>query len=144
MQRIVITSSCGAILSLPLSKPTVFSEQDWNLNVIKEVQEMGNKSAPSTPYRASKTLAEKGGSFFEYLVFRRLTFFCKSAAWDFYEQHKSQIKWDLAVINPPFVGRFQFLQKLKISLSFATNCRITGVRGEQWFHLNRRARSDKQ
>ena len=64
MQRIVITSSCGAILSLPLSKPTVFSEQDWNLNVIKEVQEMGDKSPPSTPYRASKTLAEKGEFFF--------------------------------------------------------------------------------
>ena len=66
MQRIVITSSCAAVLSLPLSKPTVFSEQDWNLGSIKDVQEMGNKTPPSTTYRASKTLAEKGG-FFIYL-----------------------------------------------------------------------------
>ena len=60
MQRIVITSSCAAVMSLPLSKPTVFSEQDWNLGAIKEVQEMGNKSPPGTVYRASKTSAEKG------------------------------------------------------------------------------------
>jgi len=82
VQRIVITSSCASILSLSLSKPTVFSEQDWNLGSIKEV-EMGDKS-PSTAYHASKTLAEK-------------------SAWDFYELHKAQIKWDLAVINPPFL-----------------------------------------
>ena len=115
VQRIVITSSCGAILSLPLSKPTVFNEQDWNLNVIKEVQEMGNKSPPSTPYRASKTLAEKGGVFLNlsFGLFLTLFFFCKSAAWDFYEQHRSQIKWDLAVINPPFVGLFFFFRKIK-------------------------------
>ena len=63
MQRIVITSSCAAVLS-PVSKPTVFSEQDWNLSAIKEVEEKGNKSPPSTVYRASKTLAEKGASGF--------------------------------------------------------------------------------
>ena len=59
MQRIVITSSSVAAMSLPLSKPTVFSEQDWNLKAIKEVQEMGNKFPP-TVYCASKALAEKG------------------------------------------------------------------------------------
>jgi len=84
VQRIVITSSCASVMS-PVSKPTVFSEQDWNLSAIKEVEEKGiDNSPPSIVYRASKTLAEK-------------------AAWDFYEQHKSEIKWDLAVINPPFV-----------------------------------------
>jgi hypothetical protein len=105
VQRIVITSSCAAILSLPLSKPTVFSEEDWNSGSIKDVQEMGNKTPPSTVYRASKTLAEKGG-FLNILSFGLLLFKCflRSAAWDFYEQHKSQIKWDVAVINPPFVS----------------------------------------
>ena len=68
VQRVVITSSCAAVLSLPVSKPTVFSEQDWNLNSIKEIQEKGDKSPPYTAYRASKTLAEKGAFFcFEYL-----------------------------------------------------------------------------
>lgn len=67
VQRIVVTSSCAAVISLPVSKPTVFSEQDWNLASIKEIQEKGNKAPPSTAYRASKTLAEKGG-FFEYIL----------------------------------------------------------------------------
>ena len=69
VQRIVITSSCAAVLSLPLSKPTVFSEQDWNLGSIKEVEENGNKSHPGTVYRASKTLAEKGWLFLNILSF---------------------------------------------------------------------------
>ena len=113
MQRIVITSSCGAVLSLPLSKPTVFSEEDWNLGSMKDVQEMGNKTPPSTVYRASKTLAEKGG-FLNILSFRLpLTCFLESAAWDFYDQHKSQIKWDLVVINPPFVSCFFFTKIIR-------------------------------
>ena len=68
MQRIVITSSSSAVLS-PVSKPIVFSEQDWNLSSIKEVQEKGDKWPPYTLYRASKTrtLAEKGAFCFEYL-----------------------------------------------------------------------------
>jgi hypothetical protein len=94
---------------LPLpkdSKPAVFSEQDWGLSAIKEVQEMGNKSPPPTVYRASKTLAEKGG-FLNILSFGLpLTCFLQSAAWDFYDQYKPQIKWDLAVINPPMVSWF--------------------------------------
>ena len=113
MQRIVITSSCAAVLSLPLSKPTVFSEQDWNLSAMKEVHEKGNKSLPVAVYFASKTLAEKG-VFFEYLVFRspsEVTCFLQSAAWSFYEQHKSQIKWDLVVINPPLVSFFTTIKR---------------------------------
>ena len=65
MQRIVITSSCSAVITPSLSEPTVFSEQDWNLSSVKEVQELGNKSLPFTAYHASKSLAEKGG-FFEF------------------------------------------------------------------------------
>ena len=106
MQRIVITSSCSAVISPPLSKGTVFSEQDWNLSSVKEIEEMGNKSHPGIAYSASKTLAEKG-SFLNNLSFGLpLKCFLQSAAWDFYEQHKPQIKWDLVVINPPFVSFF--------------------------------------
>ena len=63
MQRIVITSSAAAVSSGPLvlTKPAVLSEQDWNLDSIKEFQEKGNKTPPITLYCASKTLAEKGG-----------------------------------------------------------------------------------
>ena len=63
VQRIVITSSVAAVMTLTVSKPTVFSEQDWNLTCIKEIQEKGNKSPPTTVYLASKTLAEKGVFF---------------------------------------------------------------------------------
>jgi hypothetical protein len=123
VQRIVITSSSAAVSSLPVSKPTVFSEQDWNLTSVKEVQENSDKSPPSTltAYRASKTLAERGVFLFlNILSFGLpLTCFLQSAAWDFYEQHKPQIKWDLAVINPPFVSFF-FYVKIIIKRHLAT------------------------
>ena len=63
VQRIVVTSSCAAVMS-PKSGPFVFSEQDWNLSAIKEVQEKGDETPPGISYRASKTLAEKGVFFF--------------------------------------------------------------------------------
>ena len=68
VQRIVVTSSCAAVMS-PKSGPTVFSEQDWNLSAIKEVQEKGDNTPPGISYRASKTLAEKGVFFFGFFFF---------------------------------------------------------------------------
>ena len=94
---------------------------------------MGNKSGPAIAYCASKTLAEKG-DFLNILSFGLpLTCFLQSAAWDFYEEHKPRIKWDLVVIIPPPVKFFFFLLYTSI-----VNSRITGVRGEKWFPLNRR------
>ncbi|KAF8959849.1 hypothetical protein BDZ97DRAFT_1940549 [Flammula alnicola] len=83
VKRIVVTSSCAAVMSPP-PKPSVFSERDWNLTSPREVEELGAKSPPMTIYRASKVLAEK-------------------SAWEFYEKVKSEVHWDLTVINPPFV-----------------------------------------
>ena len=68
MQRIVITSSGAAVITVPQSKPTVYTEQDWNSSSVKVVEEMGNKSPPVIAYYASKTLAEKGG-FLNILAF---------------------------------------------------------------------------
>ena len=68
LQRIVITSSCSSVMSTPISKPTVFSERDWNESSIKAVRELGDKAPPMEVYRASKTLAEKG-DFFILLIF---------------------------------------------------------------------------
>ena len=81
MQRIVITSSGSAVITEP-SKPTVFSEQDWNLSSIKEVEEMGNKCRPGIAYCASKTLAEKGG-FISYSSGRPLTMFLAISGLEF-------------------------------------------------------------
>jgi len=83
VKRVVVTSSCAAVLQVE-PEPKTFSELDWNEQAPKEVAEMGRAAPAITKYRASKTLAER-------------------AAWDFVEKHKSEIEWDLVVINPPFV-----------------------------------------
>lgn len=63
VKRIVITSSCAAVLK-PKPRPATFSEADWNDEAIKEVEEKGMKTHPLTIYMASKTLAEKCTSCF--------------------------------------------------------------------------------
>ena len=83
VKRIVVTSSCAAVLT-PSTEPRVFSEEDWNEASIAEVKEKGRAAGAPAKYRASKTLAER-------------------AAWEFYEKHKSEVGWDLVVLNPPFV-----------------------------------------
>ncbi|KAF8999630.1 hypothetical protein BDQ17DRAFT_1308413 [Cyathus striatus] len=83
IKRIVVTSSCASVMSPP-SVPTKFSEKDWNETSPRVVAEQGRAAAPITKYLASKTLAEK-------------------SAWEFYNKHKSEVSWDLAVINPPFI-----------------------------------------
>ncbi|OSD07838.1 NAD-P-binding protein [Trametes coccinea BRFM310] len=83
VKRVVITSSCAAVLT-PSTEPRVFSESDWNEASIQEVKEKGRDAAGPAKYRASKTLAER-------------------AAWEFYEQNKGSLSWDLVVLNPPFV-----------------------------------------
>ncbi|KAJ8508026.1 hypothetical protein ONZ45_g9660 [Pleurotus djamor] len=83
VKRVVITSSCASVLEVNPT-PTKFSEKDWNQQSLDQVKEQGKAAAGITKYRASKTLAEK-------------------AAWEFVEKHKNEIKWDIAVINPPYV-----------------------------------------
>ncbi|KAK7472052.1 hypothetical protein VKT23_000163 [Stygiomarasmius scandens] len=83
IKRIVITSSGAAILRVE-PQPTLFSEENWNEQSPKDIEEQGRSAPAITKYRASKALAEK-------------------AAWAFYHRHKPQISWDLVVINPPFV-----------------------------------------
>ncbi|EPQ50349.1 NAD P-binding protein [Gloeophyllum trabeum ATCC 11539] len=83
VKRIVVTSSCAAVLEIPTS-PRVFTEKDWNQQALKEVEEKGRDALVMNKYRASKTLAEK-------------------AAWEFVEKNKGSIGWDLVVLNPPYV-----------------------------------------
>jgi hypothetical protein len=44
----------------PPSKPTVFSENDWNTVSIEDVEKNGVDAISMSKYRTSKTLAEKG------------------------------------------------------------------------------------
>ncbi|KAF8875091.1 hypothetical protein CPB84DRAFT_1966828 [Gymnopilus junonius] len=84
VKRIVITSSSAAIHRV-ITQPThIFDETQWGDEAIEIVQEKGRDAPPMMKYKASKTLAEK-------------------AAWDFYNQHKNEVQWDLVVLHPPFV-----------------------------------------
>ncbi|KAF5320417.1 hypothetical protein D9611_010718 [Ephemerocybe angulata] len=83
LKRIVITSSIAAVWT-PGPGARTFSEEDWNTQYVSEVEKLGSKTNPMAVYGASKVLAEK-------------------AAWDFYQAHKSEVQWDIAIINPPMV-----------------------------------------
>lgn len=83
VKRIILTSSGAAILARP-SEPTLYSEEDWNDESVQDIEQNGANAKPESGYRASKTISER-------------------AAWKFVEDHKSNINWDLAVINPPVV-----------------------------------------
>jgi nucleoside-diphosphate-sugar epimerase len=101
VKRVVITSSVAAVWSsLPHHK--VFTEVDFNDQVIEAVEKEGKKANGVAKYAASKTLAEKG--VFRCLLSGNL---CDAkhytAAWDFYHKHKASINWDLTVLTPPFV-----------------------------------------
>ncbi|KZP19766.1 D-lactaldehyde dehydrogenase [Athelia psychrophila] len=85
VKRVVITSSCAAIVQDSTTSPPTpqfFSELNWNEQAEHFVKTQGKAAAPSHKYRASKTLAEK-------------------AAWRFVKENS--VGWDLVVINPPFV-----------------------------------------
>ncbi|KAG6333457.1 hypothetical protein ID866_5627, partial [Astraeus odoratus] len=83
VKRVVITSSVGAVVR-DEPTPTTFTEKDWNLQSLEIVNEQGENAPKLAIYRASKTLAEQ-------------------AAWKFVEEHKQEINWDIAVLNPPYV-----------------------------------------
>ncbi|OSD07835.1 NAD(P)-binding protein [Trametes coccinea BRFM310] len=83
VKRIVITSSCAAVIT-PSEEPRVFDESDWNELSLQEVTEKGRAASGHMKYCASKVLAER-------------------AAWEFYERNKSAVSWDLVVLNPPWV-----------------------------------------
>ncbi|CEL00426.1 hypothetical protein ASPCAL00028 [Aspergillus calidoustus] len=83
IRRIVITSSCAAILDTSEVKMVV-SEQDWNDQRVQECETLGRSASGLSKYSASKTLTER-------------------AAWEFVEANKERISWDLATINPPYI-----------------------------------------
>ncbi|PCH42507.1 NAD(P)-binding protein [Wolfiporia cocos MD-104 SS10] len=83
VKRVVVTSSCAAVLSV-LPEPHVFNESDWNDQSVDLINQQGADADQVVKYLASKTLAER-------------------AAWEFLEKNKGKINWDLVVINPPYV-----------------------------------------
>ncbi|THH09441.1 hypothetical protein EW145_g2001 [Phellinidium pouzarii] len=87
LKRIVVTSSGTAVYepgATDAKSTGVLNESSWNESSVTEVREKGRAASQWAKYCASKTLAER-------------------AAWDFVEKHKSEISWDLTVLNPPYV-----------------------------------------
>ena len=83
VKRVVLTSSCTAIAT-PGTEGTTVDERDWNEWSIKEVRTKGREAHGLDKNRASKTLSER-------------------AAWDWYEEHKQELGWDIVVLNPSLV-----------------------------------------
>ncbi|THG95051.1 hypothetical protein EW026_g6529 [Hermanssonia centrifuga] len=83
VKRVVVTSSCAAVLTAD-PNPRVFTEDDWNELSVKEVETKGSEASAFDKYRASKTLAER-------------------AAWAFMKLNADKLHFDLVVLNPPFV-----------------------------------------
>ncbi|KAG6864909.1 hypothetical protein C0991_006438 [Blastosporella zonata] len=90
VKRVAVTSSCASVFEVGVDK--VFNELDWNELAVREINEHGDAASGLSKYCASKTFAEKGE-----LLFKIIT------AWEFYEQNKASIKWDLSALNPTFV-----------------------------------------
>ncbi|KAF9554191.1 D-lactaldehyde dehydrogenase [Agrocybe pediades] len=84
VKRIIITSSCAAVMRDVKAPGSIFNEDDWADEAIQAVKEHGKEAPARAKYRASKALAERG-------------------AWEFCEQHKDEIQWDLVTILPPVV-----------------------------------------
>jgi nucleoside-diphosphate-sugar epimerase len=83
LKRLILTSSVAAVRE-DNTVPRTFDESNWNNSAVEAVKTRGSAAGPVMIYLASKTLAEK-------------------AAWEFVAAHKSEISWDLVVINPPFI-----------------------------------------
>ncbi|KAG6329779.1 hypothetical protein ID866_9311 [Astraeus odoratus] len=83
VRRVVYTSSGSTVLR-EVTTPTVFTDNDWNIECLDAVKDQGENAPSSQKYRASKTLAEQ-------------------AAWKFVEDHREEIHWDLTVLNPPYI-----------------------------------------
>ncbi|KAL7277942.1 hypothetical protein ACG7TL_007890 [Trametes sanguinea] len=84
VQRAVIVSSMAATASAFVAPARAYTEEDWNEQAVKIVEEQGKNALSMLKYDASKVLAER-------------------AAWDFYEKHKLEATFDLTMINPSWV-----------------------------------------
>ncbi|SNX88046.1 related to GRE2 - methylglyoxal reductase (NADPH-dependent) [Melanopsichium pennsylvanicum] len=82
VKRVVITSSFAAILDSSRQGHIVYTEKDWNISSVENVEKKGKDQEGPDAYRASKTMAER-------------------ATWQFVEENKPS--WDLVTINPPLV-----------------------------------------
>ncbi|EIW83695.1 D-lactaldehyde dehydrogenase [Coniophora puteana RWD-64-598 SS2] len=82
-KRVVITSSMAAV-EYQSDHPVTYTEKDWNVTTMAESDEKAENASSYAKYCASKVKSEQ-------------------AVWEFVEKHKSEISWDVSVLNPPWV-----------------------------------------
>jgi nucleoside-diphosphate-sugar epimerase len=83
LKRLILTSSVATVRE-DTAVPHAFTESNWNDSAVERVKTKGSRAGPVTIYMASKTLVEK-------------------VAWKFVAAHRSEISWDLVVMNPPWI-----------------------------------------
>ncbi|KAH6912975.1 D-lactaldehyde dehydrogenase [Coprinopsis sp. MPI-PUGE-AT-0042] len=83
VKRIVISSSMASVAQTSDPAGTFYDHTKWNEESLRNVEELGEKAHPRDMYGASKLLAER-------------------AAWNFYEEHKHALSWDITVLNIPW------------------------------------------
>jgi hypothetical protein len=101
----VITGSIVSVISDP-DQPTFFTESDWHEAAVQTIKREGDKADPGVIYTASKVLAEKGMCAVVFQTVPADTncdYLDTTAAWEYYEENKGKIGWDLVVLLPPFV-----------------------------------------
>ena len=85
VRRVVLLSSCAAVVDPHATGPRVYDETCWNEVDVEEVKTKGRDAPQLSKYRASKTFAER-------------------KAWEYYAQAQAKgERWDFVVINPPWV-----------------------------------------
>jgi nucleoside-diphosphate-sugar epimerase len=77
-----VTASVASVVHWTSTRPTPWTEDDWNTESVTVVEEQGVHAPDVDKYCASKSLAEK-------------------AAWDF--KRTNDVSWDLVTLCPPFV-----------------------------------------
>ncbi|EKM52532.1 uncharacterized protein PHACADRAFT_149258 [Phanerochaete carnosa HHB-10118-sp] len=93
VKRVVVTSSCSAVLTVDPNHERWYNEKNWNEQSICEVEAKGRNASNVDKYHASKSLAER-------------------AAWKFVEENRGAVNFDLVTMNPPYVYG-PFLQEVK-------------------------------
>jgi nucleoside-diphosphate-sugar epimerase len=101
VKRVIYTSSCAAAITAQREGGGTFSEENWNEQSPREVEEKGREAAGMHKYRASKTLAEQGMPSLQMLPHLLIV---TIAAWKLWNENKDKVQWDLVTLLPPFVS----------------------------------------
>ena len=83
VKRVVVLSSIVAAMRT-VPPGTSIDESSWNEDDVATVNSKGREASPGAVYQASKTLAER-------------------AAWEWWNERKGSLPWDLVTLLPPYV-----------------------------------------